>query len=507
MSGRTGRYGPLIARHPELFDATRRVLEVGAGAKSIAHYLERPIVGVDCAFPDPVSPHLRAVRASMLRLPFRDGAFDDVVCGDSLLRLAPEEYPRAIAELVRVASKGAIIAIPAGTFAASADAAYARERAREGAAVPGRLRAPLKRGIPQLGDLFAALLATGYAFTVHRSEGVLQHYAGSFVESAAFLGGFLRAHNLKFPGEAPIHAAEGDLPYSYLFAIDKTAAPAFGRGNIRTLALPTPSFRIQRSSPRVAMFAVGHRVDRLPLFPGVRRILAGIDIPVTPDHDVLRDDVGASIADRNHAYSEMTAIYWVWRNVRDLDAVGFCHYRRYFDFRPHVAESQRETYLHTPADVQACHAHFADHSIIERHLADGAIIVARPMLLDACNPEQYMLGHLPEHYLTMVNHVLAHHPDYGAQLLAQAHDRSLCGRNMFVMPWPEFDRLCRFWFDCLFGIEKILGTERTGYHGRALAFLSERIFDLHVRRLRDSGQQFVEYPILCLRDSAFSVPA
>jgi hypothetical protein len=200
----------------------------------------------------------------------------------------------------------------------------------------------------------------------------------------------------------------------------------------------------------------------------------------------------------------MTAIYWVWRNVRDLDAVGFCHYRRYFDFRPHAGRTQRETYLRAPADVQACKAHFADRSIIERHLGEGSIIVARPMLLSVRNPEQYMLAHLPEQYLAMVNYVVAQHPDYGGQLLAQARDRSLYGNNMFVMPWPEFDRLCRFWFDCLFGIEKILETRRTGYHGRALAFLSERIFDLHVRRLRDSGQQFVEYPIICLDDSAFS---
>ena len=507
MIGRTGRYGPLIACHPELFDASRRVLEVGAGAGGIAHYLQRAVTGVDRAFPDAVSPHLSPVRASILRLPFRDGAFDDVVCTDLLPELAPNDFPAAIAELVRVAGKGVMIAIPAGTFAASADAAYAHQLARAGAAVPERLRAPPMRAIPQLGDLFAALLATGYAFTVRRSEGVLQHYAEIFVDSAAFLGRFLRAHNLKFPGEAPLLAAEGDLPYSYLLTIDKIATPASGRGSIRTLALAAPPLQARPKPPRVALFAVGHRVDRLPAFPGVRRILAGGNIATPSDPDVLRDDVGPNIADRNHAYSEMTAIYWVWRNMRHLDAVGFCHYRRYFDFRPHAARPQRETYLHTADDVQACQARFADHSVIGRHLAEGAIVVAQPMLLDACNPEQYMLGHLPEHYLAMVNHVLAHHPDYDGQLLAQARDRSLFGSNMFVMPWAEFDRLCRFWFDCLFGIEKSLGTLRPGYHGRALAFLSERIFDLHVRRLRDSGQQIVDYPIFCLRDSAFPASA
>src|ERR1700682_2377511 len=125
MIGRASRYEALLARHPELFDAARRVLEVGAGAGSIAHNLERAVVGVDRYFADRASPHLTAVRASILRLPFADGAFDDAVCGDALLHLRKDDRPRAVAELVRVASKRVFIALPAGTFAATGDAAYA----------------------------------------------------------------------------------------------------------------------------------------------------------------------------------------------------------------------------------------------------------------------------------------------------------------------------------------------------------------------------------------------
>jgi hypothetical protein len=37
-----------------------------------------------------------------------------------------------------------------------------------------------------------------------------------------------------------------------------------------------------------------------------------------------------------------------------------------------------------------------------------------------------------------------------------------------------------------------------------LAFLSERIFDIHIRWLRDSGRRTAEYPIFFLEDSVFS---
>ena len=147
--------------------------------------------------------------------------------------------------------------------------------------------------------------------------------------------------------------------------------------------------------------------------------------------------------------------------------------------------------------------HFVDRAAIDAHLDAGEIVVARPMALPTFNPEQYAIAHVAEHYLALVDYVLGAHPGYAPQVLAQARDRRLYGCNMFVMPWPEFDRLCEFWFDCLFGLEARVPVTRTGYHGRVFAFLSERIFDLHIRRLADAGRRLVDYPIFCLDDGAF----
>lgn len=43
----------------------------------------------------------------------------------------------------------------------------------------------------------------------------------------------------------------------------------------------------------------------------------------------LGDDTGENISRLNCYYSELTGVYWVWKNCRDLDYVGVCHYRRY----------------------------------------------------------------------------------------------------------------------------------------------------------------------------------
>lgn len=498
------RYAALLALEPSLSDPARRVLEVGSGSEGIARYLKRPVVGIDRAFDGPVNPCLEPVRGSIFALPFAAGAFDDVVCVDTLEHLEREERPRAVGELLRVARGRVILSGPAGAFAQWGDEAYAKHLSRRPRPLPGWLAEHLRHGIPSLRDMLDVLVDCGRPFSIGINEGAIQHYAGIVADNLPFMPGLLRLQEGKSAAAPPLARATGDVPYSYLITIDAASNPGAPQADGAGARLPRrePS----AASKRVEIFAVGHRLDQMPQIPGIRRILAGAGDGAN-DSGVLRDDSGDSISDRNPDFSEMTAIYWVWKNVADLDGVGFCHYRRYFDFRDGALGSQRETRLGGAHEVAAQRSAFVDRAVIERALAEGTILVTRTTREGMANAEQYMTAHLAEHYLAMVNCVIGRHPRLARAVVAHVGDDGFYGNNMFVMPWADFDALCRYWFDCLFALDREIADKPSGYQRRVLAFLSERLFDIHVRSLSDSGRRVVEYPLFFLEPAALGAVA
>lgn len=64
--------------------------------------------------------------------------------------------------------------------------------------------------------------------------------------------------------------------------------------------------------------------------PHHQHLFVGADINKC-DNNFLKDNTGNNISFLNQVFCELTGLYWVWKNGKKSEYVGFEHYRRHFE--------------------------------------------------------------------------------------------------------------------------------------------------------------------------------
>jgi SAM-dependent methyltransferase len=153
----------LVRRYLDALPPATQVLDAGCGeGVLVEEYAGRlAIEGID---PNYSSPHVRS--GSLTALPYADESFDAALCLDVLEHLAPDDQPRAIAELHRVVRPGGgvVVSVP--------NLAHLQSRIHfllRGALI--RTASPHKHpGDRPVGEYLALLRAAG--FTLVRRRGI-----------------------------------------------------------------------------------------------------------------------------------------------------------------------------------------------------------------------------------------------------------------------------------------------------------------------------------------------
>lgn len=114
------RYAPVISILKR--ENFRNVLEVGSGNRGITAFWPQKVKGLDLKFSEePATGYLGGEIGTILNLPFHDGEYEAVICVDAIEHLKRAERERAIFEIIRVAGKLAVIAVPCGPKAEKYD--------------------------------------------------------------------------------------------------------------------------------------------------------------------------------------------------------------------------------------------------------------------------------------------------------------------------------------------------------------------------------------------------
>ena len=96
------------------------------------------------------------------------------------------------------------------------------------------------------------------------------------------------------------------------------------------------------NTPEIQIFAMTHKAFTPP--PDNMYVPLQVGRALHEPLGFLGDDSGEHISDLNAWFSELTGVYWLWKNYRDADIIGICHYRRYF-----IAE---DGHLYNRADIR-----------------------------------------------------------------------------------------------------------------------------------------------------------
>jgi len=218
--------------------------------------------------------------------------------------------------------------------------------------------------------------------------------------------------------------------------------------------------------------------------------------------DMLHDDEGDNISEKNPRYCELTAQYWAWKNL-DADYYGFFHYRRYLSFNEEKFSTDNYNNINFDAiNDEAIKQLCLDEESIEKFIGDADIVVPEPM--DLSKDGKYGTnGTVYNHYKHSKNHNIEDlekaveilkrlYPEY-----AEYADRYLQSRysyflNMYVMKKAVFFDYCKWLFPILDEFDAACDYAfRNTFEYRTPGLLAERLFGIFLLYLQNQNKNIV----------------
>lgn len=185
----------------------------------------------------------------------------------------------------------------------------------------------------------------------------------------------------------------------------------------------------------------------------IRDIQAGAALTDQSIADV-KDNTGKNISHKNSSYCELTAIYWLWKNIR-TDYVGVCHYRRRFELNENMLSAMIEE--------------------------DIDVVLPVPTGCEPSVRENYYERHRKEDWDVMMQVLKEHFPEYYIASKEIFEDNYYYACNMWIMRREILGQFAQWLFDILDKIEQVCEEREAtdSYQRRYVGFLAERLTTLY----------------------------
>lgn len=250
-----------------------------------------------------------------------------------------------------------------------------------------------------------------------------------------------------------------------------------------------------------------HKLSELPKMDLYLPIRVGAAL-ANEDFGMQRDDDGDNISEKNKEYCELTAQYWLWKNV-DADYYGLCHYRRYLNFADVPSPKNERNQIIAPILDEESKNFFRleDEDLIRKEIESNDLIVGE---LQEVKKLDTPLGNQKTAY----NHWIAHnrlfimkkdldkmleildelYPEIGFFTREYLNGPFFTGFNCFIANKAIFDELCQIEFSVLRELEKYVDFYSYSQQmSRIYGFMGEIISSSFFYYIEKSGKYKVKH--------------
>lgn len=181
------------------------------------------------------------------------------------------------------------------------------------------------------------------------------------------------------------------------------------------------------------------------------------------DFDYLDSSGENHVSFKNPYYSELSGLYWVWKNDKS-DVLGFEQYRRLFFNR----------------SLKFWKYNLLNATKIKRILKKHEIIVANKSIFkDKTMIQQYNdAGHSRELFIKVINYINEKDINMMKDYQKILNYNKLFNHNMFIAPREIIENYLEWLYDIFEYVENDSNYDRTILTYRSLGFIAERLFTI-----------------------------
>jgi hypothetical protein len=219
----------------------------------------------------------------------------------------------------------------------------------------------------------------------------------------------------------------------------------------------------------------------------------------------LNDQTGDSISNKNSFFSELTAQYWVWKNLLPSIAadeiIGFCHYRRFFSYglaANNLNDIVKISHTQKISELlqNECDVLLAKQSTfpLKQHWFSRSIALKKLKFpwQSLSLFEQFELEHDISDLIS-ATHLLP--KEHKHDFIKYLNGYNMSPYNMYVAKPAVLENYFSTLFPWLFEVENLLNlTNRDAYQARLPGFISERFASYYFNKLHQPA--FVDVSFL-----------